>query len=91
MACQPYGVPLITPARSGGWMSRDRNASRPRKHQRGSGSAWKYEVGPGAGAGGRGGNSRLGARSRRAGWILGCTEVRNLVFEISVTQFQRAR
>lgn len=26
-----------------------------------------------------------------AGWILGCTEVRNVVYEISVTQFQCAR
>lgn len=31
------------------------------------------------------------ALSGRAGCIVGCTEVRNLVHEISVTQFQRAR
>lgn len=53
------------------------------------GSGW---VGLGLGClSGGGGSICVEAACGRAGWILRCTEVRNLVYEISVTQFQCAR
>lgn len=48
------------------------------------------EVGLGAGSG-RSWGEEVFVWKGWARWILGCTEVRNVVYEISVTQFQCAR
>lgn len=56
------------------------------------GLVWMDEVGLGDGRRkGGGGSICVEVLRGWAGWILRCTEVRNLVYEISVTQFQCAR